>query len=244
MPDNPEQAVIDQIDALVNESLAHGPTDDYERDYQERCDICMGEWHGLPSPYDACPGAYATPEQHAEYLQSHRRNRGHIPIWPRYTYTEWFASNTGITNRGAHSTHELLDEAHIAQDRPTSPNIETQSGTMHYRDDVQHRTSWTLTDIARMRERAWLTRTYDGTPTFDHYDELLMCYTRTHNTRCTQCQRHMTNTTNPLCDECTHMRTTAHARALETLDNQVRALINRQLTHDAMQTLNINTPHT
>lgn len=167
MPDNPEQAVIDQIDALVNESLAHGPTDDYERDYQERCDICMGEWHGLPSPYDACPGAYATPEQHAEYLQSHRRNRGHIPIWPRYTYTEWFASNTGITNRGAHSTHELLDEAHIAQDRPTSPNIETQSGTMHYRDDVQHRTSWTLTDIQRMRERAWLTRTYDQTPTFD-----------------------------------------------------------------------------
>jgi hypothetical protein len=70
MNENPEQAVIDQIDQLVNESLAHGPTDDYERDYQERCDTCMGEWHGLPSPYDGCPSAYATPEQHAEYLQS------------------------------------------------------------------------------------------------------------------------------------------------------------------------------
>lgn len=88
MTNNPEQAVIDQIDALVNESLAHGPTDDYARPYQERCDTCYGEWHGLPAY--GCPGAYATPEQHAEYLQSHRPNRGHIPIWPRYTYYEAF----------------------------------------------------------------------------------------------------------------------------------------------------------
>ena len=203
MTNNPEQAVIDQIDALVNESLAHGPTDDYARPYQERCDTCYGEWHGLPAY--GCPGAYATPEQHAEYLQSHRPNRGHIPIWPRYTYYEALEGYTHI------GYVDSVESVHISPDRPA---FETQSGTTGYSTGP---ITWTLTDIQRMRERAWLTRTYDGTPTFDHYDELLACYTRTHNTRCTQCQRHMTNTTNPLCDECTHMRTTAHAHTRNAL---------------------------
>lgn len=97
MTENPEQAVIDQIDALVNESLAHGPTDDYARPWQERCDTCYGEWHGLPA--FGCPGAYATPEQHAEYLQSHRPNIGHIPIWPTYTYYESFAPGTAVNDQ-------------------------------------------------------------------------------------------------------------------------------------------------
>lgn len=108
------RSVINRLDALAestsaaaiafrycerhdNESLAHGPTDDYARPYQERCDTCYGEWHGLPA--FGCPGAYATPEQHAEYLQSHRRNIGHIPIWPTYTYYESFAPSTAVNDQ-------------------------------------------------------------------------------------------------------------------------------------------------
>lgn len=66
---NPEQTVIDAIDELVNESLAHGPTDDYNDPFDETCPVCSGEWHGLPydEDYGGCPGAYATPEQCEAY---------------------------------------------------------------------------------------------------------------------------------------------------------------------------------
>jgi hypothetical protein len=56
------QHIIDQIDALVNESLERGPTDDYERDWLARCELCGADWHGLTDP-DGCPGAFATPAQ-------------------------------------------------------------------------------------------------------------------------------------------------------------------------------------
>ena len=132
MPDNPEQAVIDQIDQLVNESLAHGPTDDYERPYVERCDTCYGEWHGLPAY--GCPGAYATPEQHAEYLQSHRRNTGHIPIWPRYTYYEAFAPSTAVNDQALEGYTDIgyvdqVESVHIHEDRPAFPNSVSHCGT-------------------------------------------------------------------------------------------------------------------
>jgi hypothetical protein len=60
---NPEQTVIDRIDALVDESLAHGPTDDYEREFEPLCATCAHEWHGLTCTACLCPGAYATLEQ-------------------------------------------------------------------------------------------------------------------------------------------------------------------------------------
>lgn len=209
MTENPEQAVIDQIDALVNESLAHGPTDDYERDYQERCDLCAAEWHGLAHEYNGCPGAHATPEQREEYL--------HKPHMTR----EWPYVRRVVQGAPYYTYYEAFSE--------------TQSGTTEY----------TLADLAAMNESLWLTRTYEDTPTFDAPyvpdEELLACYTRTTTltqARCTQCQRYIPDTwhqTTPaptyvLCPECTHMRTTAHARAIQALDNQVRALINRQLT--------------
>ncbi|QBP29753.1 hypothetical protein SEA_TYPHA_98 [Mycobacterium phage Typha] len=52
---NPEQSVIDAIDALVNESLEAGPRDDYNKPYAERCPQCDGPWHGLKR--GDCPGA-------------------------------------------------------------------------------------------------------------------------------------------------------------------------------------------
>lgn len=243
MTENPEQAVIDQIDALVNESLAHGPTDDYERPWQERCDTCYGEWHGLPA--FGCPGAYATPEQHAEYLQSHRPNIGHIPIWPTYTYYESFAPGTAVNDQALEGYTDIgyvdsVESVHIHEDRPAFPNIESQSGTTEYT------TSWTLTELSRMRERAWLTRTYDQTPTFDapiltipssqYWQGMTITrweYTsdRTmlmHDIRCAQCQRSLgTITANTphieaLCTECHDMQRNARERIERTQRTQQR----------------------
>ena len=63
--DNPERHIIDIIDALVDESLDHGPTDDYDAPYAETCHVCRREWHGIPQY--GCPGAYATKEQVKRY---------------------------------------------------------------------------------------------------------------------------------------------------------------------------------
>lgn len=46
MSPNPEQRVIDAIDALVNEQLAGGPVDDYSVNRYPRCDRCPCQWHG------------------------------------------------------------------------------------------------------------------------------------------------------------------------------------------------------
>jgi hypothetical protein len=81
----PERHVIDAIDALVDEQLAHPEQFRVVHDHRQ-CDICGGEWHGLPGTGPAqfvvsgplgaegyeqignggrpgCPGAYATEQQ-------------------------------------------------------------------------------------------------------------------------------------------------------------------------------------
>lgn len=60
---NPEDDVLDAIDELVQDSLDHGPTDDYDRDWLVRCDHCPGEWHGLASEFNGCPGAFASDDE-------------------------------------------------------------------------------------------------------------------------------------------------------------------------------------
>ena len=82
---NPEQAVIDAIDELVNESLAHGPTDDYNDPFDETCPVCGGEWHGLPynEDYGGCPGAHAAPEQRAAYQA---RQADDLDLWTDVGY--------------------------------------------------------------------------------------------------------------------------------------------------------------
>lgn len=63
--------MTDHIDHLVDYSLNHGHTggDDTGQDY---CPHCRWEWHGLEGDgYHGdvyCPGAYATPDQAADYL--------------------------------------------------------------------------------------------------------------------------------------------------------------------------------
>lgn len=57
MDRHPEDGVVAAIDAMVDQSIAHGPTDDYEKNYSEKCELCGGDWHGLA--HENCPGTYA-----------------------------------------------------------------------------------------------------------------------------------------------------------------------------------------
>ena len=40
--------IIDDIDALINESLAAGPVDDYTVNRYDKCWHCGRDWHGMP----------------------------------------------------------------------------------------------------------------------------------------------------------------------------------------------------
>lgn len=64
---NPEQNVIDAIDALVDEQLAEGPVDDYSVNRYDKCALCKLDWHGLPDDTTGCPGAYARGYQKRKY---------------------------------------------------------------------------------------------------------------------------------------------------------------------------------
>lgn len=63
---NPEDAVIDAIDQLVDEQLAGGPVDDYSVDRYDRCRHCKQGWHGLPNDV-GCPGVHARGYQIREW---------------------------------------------------------------------------------------------------------------------------------------------------------------------------------
>ena len=73
---NPEESVIADIDALVDESLSHGPLDDYSRPVlarieggvvsAERCAVCNGQWHGLEIR-SGCPSEFGTDEEVANF---------------------------------------------------------------------------------------------------------------------------------------------------------------------------------
>lgn len=54
--DNPEDEVIADIDALIDEQLQIGPVDDYNVDRYDRCHRCGDTWHGLKN-YLGCPGS-------------------------------------------------------------------------------------------------------------------------------------------------------------------------------------------
>ena len=80
---NPEDAVIDAIDQLVDEQLAGGPVDDYSVDRYDRCRHCKQGWHGLPNDV-GCPGAHARGYQIREWKRKLRTQPGYVK--PRYDY--------------------------------------------------------------------------------------------------------------------------------------------------------------
>jgi hypothetical protein len=51
---NPEDGVLDEIDQLVNESIAPGPRDDYNADRYVKCQECWHDWHGLECSVSRC----------------------------------------------------------------------------------------------------------------------------------------------------------------------------------------------
>ncbi|WP_100485601.1 hypothetical protein [Mycobacteroides abscessus] len=102
MTARPEQAVIDQIDALVDEQMAGGEYAAISRAEAvatgvDRCALCGGNWHGSPwtgvdrdhlGEYDrhnhgrsvGCPGAFATGPQRIRY-RWHKRRRSAMRRW-------------------------------------------------------------------------------------------------------------------------------------------------------------------
>lgn len=80
---NPEDAVIDAIDQLVDEQLAGGPVDDYSVDRYDRCRHCRQGWHGLPNDV-GCPGAHARGYQIREWKRKLRTQPGYVK--PRWDY--------------------------------------------------------------------------------------------------------------------------------------------------------------
>lgn len=71
---NPEQAVIDRIDELVNEQLA-GYESRSGYDYNvgvATCERCGDDWHGLANAY--CPGPFGTDEQVSAEQAREREN--------------------------------------------------------------------------------------------------------------------------------------------------------------------------
>lgn len=77
---NPEQSVVEDIDALITESLSggepyggewHAPLHDNEGDLL--CPVCADEWHGLKNAW--CPGAYATPAQKGAFTKKIKAKR-------------------------------------------------------------------------------------------------------------------------------------------------------------------------
>ena len=80
---NPEDAVIARIDeldidALVDESLAERPVDDYSVNRYDKCALCKGDWHGLPAE-NGCPGAHARGYQKREWQAMRHRWRSVPP---------------------------------------------------------------------------------------------------------------------------------------------------------------------
>jgi len=100
------------IDALIDEQLAAGPTDDYNRDWHTRegdvtCKLCGQEWHGLEIK-GSCPGPWATAKEKKAFRRSRR-----IKTPARYARvsTTWAAPD-----RVAAQVQALRDYATISVD--------------------------------------------------------------------------------------------------------------------------------
>ena len=51
---HPENSVIADIDALIDEQLKAGPHDDYNADYYPKCSLCHHDWHGIACNFGCC----------------------------------------------------------------------------------------------------------------------------------------------------------------------------------------------
>lgn len=100
---NPEDSVIDAIDALVDEQLAEGPVDDYSVNRYDKCALCRGDWHGLTDPESGCPGAYARGYQKRK--------------WQQFTRNRW---------RGDVATRDYVTEIHRRMAREAAERFERE----------------------------------------------------------------------------------------------------------------------
>ncbi|ORA57248.1 hypothetical protein [Mycobacteroides franklinii] len=96
---NPEQAVIDAIDALVDDQLdGYRDRSGYDHNVnQVRCSLCQREWHGLREGY--CPGAFATGPQRIRYRRLRER------MWGEWGRPVAFAASGRLSSIWAERNH-------------------------------------------------------------------------------------------------------------------------------------------
>ena len=108
----PEQDVLDDIDRLVDESLQRemycrcgNPENcccDYASDDMPPCELCQGDWHGLPDLASDCPGAYGSDAEKQQWRENW--------LWPAES-----SDSAGVTCCGA-SMLVVFDEATVLID--------------------------------------------------------------------------------------------------------------------------------
>lgn len=113
---NPEKPVMDDIDELIASELdQYGvPLDDYSQDRYVKCELCHGNWHGLPRR--GCPGAYATPQQLQAWCDEHSKSIAtlDVPIGQDYRFNAVCISEDG---RAVYGTLTLASRDGAAEAR-------------------------------------------------------------------------------------------------------------------------------
>jgi hypothetical protein len=82
---NPEDTVIDAIDALVDWQLAHPEGDGVDDD---DCPHCHGDWHGTSEW--GCPGAFGTDAE----IERFRADRDRAAAEETALFASWFGGTT------------------------------------------------------------------------------------------------------------------------------------------------------
>jgi hypothetical protein len=86
MTDNPEKHVIDEIDRLVDETMAAGldergyPLDDYVQNHYPQCEDCRHDWHGVKCRYCGCEGKRANYTTKPGSLEIHYDVNDHVRV--------------------------------------------------------------------------------------------------------------------------------------------------------------------
>jgi hypothetical protein len=173
---NPEDHVLDAIDALVNEQLAVGPLDDYSVNRYPDCNLCPHDWHGEQCVHCSCQQSTGEVRQDVDEYGVPgyaRRRRGLVPPWggQRVSYEQDVEYDEAL-NRWVVPEERLQDEFELSdssqlnapwvryRDQPRrDPDFHVhlldESGRCVVRGDCpgEVRPGYTMADLERMREQ-------------------------------------------------------------------------------------------
>ena len=71
MTTNPEQHVLDEINALIDHQLATGWVDNYDADRYPKCNGCRHDWHGARCQFCGTNDSQSARRRAAAQLRHH-----------------------------------------------------------------------------------------------------------------------------------------------------------------------------